>query len=186
MRWRALCLFFLKHSKPSKSLQKLKSYDSERILLSQSGDLRVVELWVQVECKLGHKQDQIWLLNNKKNSDHGKTPRDHAVSRKKIGMLWESVSRLQFALRHFEWFCWPPNEVNWLLKDQIWLLNNNKKFGPRQNSQRSHSFKEKNRDALRVCISVAVCVTRIRTRKNENAILVAGGLVPILELAYAY
>jgi len=31
-----------------------------------------------------------------------------------------------------------------------------------------------------------VCVTRIRTRKNKNAILVAGGLVPILELAYAY
>ena len=112
MRWRALCLFFLKHSKPSKSLQKLKSYDSERILLSQSGDLRVVELWVQVECKLGHKQDQIWLLNNKKNSDHGKTPRDHAVSRKKIRVLWESVSRWMFAWRHFEWFCWPPNEVN--------------------------------------------------------------------------
>ena len=184
MRWRALCLFFLKHSKPSKSLQKLKSYDSERILLSQSGDLRVVELWVQVECKLGHKQDQNWLLNNKKKSDHGKTPRDHAVSRKKIGMLWESVSRWMFAWRHFEWFCWPPNEVNWLLKDQIWLLNN-KKNSDHGKTPRGHTVSRKKIGMLWESVSRWMFAWRIRTRKNKNAILVAGGLVPILELAYA-
>ena len=37
VRWRALDLFFLKHPKLSKSVQKRKSYDSKRIRMSQYG-----------------------------------------------------------------------------------------------------------------------------------------------------
>jgi hypothetical protein len=48
VRWNALDLFFLKHPKSSKSDQKGKSYDSERILLYQSG---ISEQW-ELECKL--------------------------------------------------------------------------------------------------------------------------------------
>ena len=55
-----------------------------------------------------------------------------------------------------------------------------------QTSQRSLSFKEKVVGRLSLQISLRICVARIRTRKIGNAILVAGGLVPILELAYAY
>ena len=129
-------------------------------------DLGVVELWVQVGCKLGYKQDQIWVLNNNKNSGDGKTPKCHAVSRKKFWVLRESVSRWMFALAWY-WVILVSSEVNCYKKKVPHLTFEQKqKFWWRQNSQRSRSFKEKNLGAPRVCISLDVCVSMDPDKKK--------------------
>ena len=58
------------------------------------------------------QKDQIWLLIKNKNSEHHKSPKGHSVSRKKFWDLWVSRSRCKFVWGHFDWFCWPSNEVN--------------------------------------------------------------------------
>ena len=59
----------------------------------------------EVNC---YKKDQIWLLIKNKNSGHGKSPKDHSVSREKFWDLWVSGSRCQFLCRgsgqeNWEW-----------------------------------------------------------------------------------